>query len=175
MIFDWYGARRNFRQVLLAATLAIVCVLGSSAGAVQIHNSKRLDATEQAAVYAFEAALKRDWHPMKMLVRPNLEALCTADEFSDPNKSEWGMGFEDFERITYSDEAELDAKLRDLVSDWKAGRRPQRSPFYKVPFPNVHRFAIKRCEADGTTTIVLAVYLSSWDAWKQSIALLLGK
>ena len=167
--------RRAMIAIVAAATLLVTCVLECHEGAAQIHNPKQLTNTEQAGARVFESVLRRDWHPMKLLVRPNLQALCTANEFTDPNKSEWGMGFEDFERITYADQAQLDAKLHNLVSDWKAGRRRRAPSFYKDKFPNVHRFAIKSCETGGSTTIVLAVYLSSWDAWKQSVALMLGR
>ena len=110
---------------------------------------------------------------MKRLIRPNLQYLCANDKFSDPNKAEWGMGLEDFERISYADDRQLTAKLHDLIVDWKAGRTRKRPLFYNL---NVHRFAIRGCgTADGTTTIVVAVYLSGWDARKQSVALMLGK
>ncbi len=171
--FDKCGTLLTSKQIVTAATLIVTCVLGCHEGAAQ--NCKKLTSTEQAAARAFESVLSRDWRRMKLLVRPNLQALCTANKFTDPNKTEWGMGFEDFEHITYTDQAQLDAKLHDLVSDWKAGRRRQAPSFYKDKFPNVHRFAIKSCETDGTTTIVAAVYLSSWDAWKQSVALMLGR
>jgi hypothetical protein len=173
--FDKYRTLRTLKQIVAAATLTLTFVLGCREGVAQVRNSQRLTSTEQAAAHAFESVLKRDWRPMKMLVRPNLQVLCKADKFTDPNGSEWGMGFEDFERITYANETQLDAQLRDLVSDWKAGRRRKSPSFYKDKFPNVHRFAIKSCDTDGTTTIVVAVYLSSWDARKQSVALMLGR
>ncbi len=171
--FDRYGALLTSKQVVTAATLTLTCVLGCDKGAAQ--SCKKLTSTEQAGARVFASVLRRDWHPMKLLVRPNLQALCKANKFTDPNKSEWGMGFEDFERITYADQSRLDGELHDLVSDWKAGRRRRAPSFYKDTFPNVHRFAIKSCETDGTATIVVAIYLSHWDAWKQSIALMLGR
>jgi hypothetical protein len=173
--FDKYRTLRTLKQLVAAATLTVTFLSGCHEGVAQARNPKRHTSAEQAAAHAFESVLKRDWRPMKMLVRPNLQALCKADRFDDSNRSEWGMGFEDFERITYGDETQLDAQLRDLVSDWKAGRRRKLPSFYKDKFPNVHRFAIKSCDTDGTTTIVVAVYLSSWDAWKQSVALMLGR
>jgi hypothetical protein len=175
MLPDRHRVFPTIKQIVIAATLTATCVLGCDKRTSQVHNSKKPDSTELAASGVFQSVLKCDWRPMKMLVRPSLQALCTADTFTDPNKSEWGMGFEDFERITYADELDLDAKLHDLVSDWKAGHRRRFPSFYKDMFPEVHRFAIKKCEGDGTTTIVVAIYLSGWDAWKQSVALLLGR
>ena len=86
------------------------------------------------------------------------------------------MGFEDFERITYADETDLNLKIQLLLSDWKAGHKRHRVLAYKDKFPEVHRFAVKSCGTkDGNMTIVLGVSLSGWDAWKQSVALMLGR
>ena len=152
-----------------------ICIALCCRGAAQSSSGTTSAESEQSASRVFESIAKRDWRRMKRLDRPNLQSLCTADKFSDrdPKKTEWGMGFEDFDRITYADETQLAKELHDLVLDWKAGRTRKQPFFYN---PNVHRFAIKECgNEDGSTKIVIAVYLSGWDAWKEGVALMLGK
>jgi hypothetical protein len=152
--------------MLFAGTVAIC------AARAQVAGPSAAD-SENAVARVFESIAKQNWRPMKRLIRPNLQYLCESDKFTDPNKAEWGMGLEDFERISYADETQLTAKLHDLLVDWKAGRTRKRSFFYDS---NVHRFAVKECgTADRATTIVVAVYLSGWDAWNRSVALMLGK
>jgi hypothetical protein len=161
------------RGVIILEVMVSMCTVLCCRGTAQSSSGRTSVDSEQAAAKVFESVAKQNWRRMKRLVRPNLQSLCTAVTFKDPNKAEWGMGFEDFDRITYVDQAELADKFHDLVLDWKAGRTRKRSFFYN---PNVHRFAIQDCGSeDGSTKIVIAVYLSGWDAWKEGVALMLGK
>jgi hypothetical protein len=169
-----YASFGTMRQIV--AIVAVAAFLATSNAPAQQNVTSGSSSTEEISAKALEIVLRQDWRPMKQLVRPSLQQLCTADKFTDPNKAEWGMGFEDWDRISYENKSELDAKLRRLISDWKSGRRRRVLPSYKDKLPDVHRFAVQSCGAtDGKTTIVIAVYLSSWDSRMQALALLLGR
>jgi hypothetical protein len=167
---------RNLDTMKQIVAIVAVAFLAASNVPAQQNVTSGSGSTEEISAKVFEIVLRQDWRPMKQLVRPNLQQLCTTDKFTDPNKTEWGMGFEDWDRITYGNESELTTKFRGLVFDWKSGRRRKGLSFYKDRFPDVHRFAVESCgTADGTATIVIAVYMSNWDARKQSLALLFGR
>jgi hypothetical protein len=161
------------KAIVIVELIFSICTALCRQGVAQSSGGPISADPEQTAARVFEAVAKQDWRQMERLVRPNLQRLCTADTFQDPNKAEWGMGFQDFDRITFADETQLAKKFHDLVLDWKAGRTRRRPVFYNT---SVHRFAIEECgKEEGGTKIVIAVYLSRWYAWKESVALMLGK
>jgi hypothetical protein len=54
--------------------------------------------------------------------------------------------------------------------------RPRPRSLYPSDFPSVKRYAVASCgSADGTTTVVVAVFMSGWATYRSNWGTLLGK
>jgi hypothetical protein len=133
-------------------------------------------AIETAASRAFAAAFRKEaGRGIKRLNAAYLREVCTTDEFK---RVRWD-GMYTFEGVNYTNELELENGMNVLIRQWKVhGSNKIRHPrsLYPSDFRNVRQYAVASCgTANGTTTVVVAVFKSGWSTYWGNWGTLLGK
>jgi hypothetical protein len=156
-------------------TVFVLCmILIAAAGQQKAADDHK--AIEMAASRAFAEAFRKEAaRGIKRVNAAYLYEVCTTDEFK---RARWD-GMYTFERVNYTNSGELENGMSTLIRQWKVEGskeiRHSRS-LYPSDFPNVRRYAVASCgTANGTTTVVVAVFKSGWDTYWGNWGTLLGK
>jgi hypothetical protein len=166
---------KSMRPPAALVTVFVLCLFLVSTGGQQTATDDH-KTIERAAGSAFAAAFRKEaGRGIKQVNIAYLREVCTADEFK---RARWD-GMYTFERVNYTNALELENKMSGLIRTWKVeGSSEIQHPrsLFPADFPNVKRYAVSSCgTANGTTTVVVAVFKSSWATYWENWGTILGK